>query len=610
MGMQWRWVSRVCLAWLAATVCVVAQAEAAVTVAQLLRPNLVEQMQLSPSGKRISFLNRGIKSDRDFTIVEIQDGQLTPIFVTQLPKGQSFSVYRWLSDNYLSLSYESKDETLEQLAIADIAQHKVTLLEQVAHIVKAKWQDDQHALISTSSGCALGSDTTLGRCLVSLNLDGSGRNLVTPKLDLFPVGFVVLPNSEIYARGSDSKRNEHAMRFDADAGKWQEISMEQYQAASRAEVKESAPGSLFTDSRGTRGVYVGAEGQRPVGYNTVAPVAKFKSLSADFDDLEVILETQFAGKSSVLAQVSDDLRSGLVFISSSDEPSRYALWQRGQPLQLLSVFDSPLYGQQLGNTRVESNWLSGSFIRVVAPPSGMPVTGVVINPVFMSEQFLPSYRTGFDGVAQSFAMSGVVYVQVYFATPEQFANGDAAQAWREKTRQSLQTVITAASKQLVNDGSICLYAEDYVGAWLLTDTGYDHVACVAAVDAPLQPERLDKPIEFTGGLMKLSNMTLVRDVRGVFALPSGKLLDPVEQVVGLPNQVMLGYDLTEPVNAVFGRQSRDFRSALKKADKQVTYQAPLVGSQDESTYQANLLATVIEFVAKAGQGGASAAAHK
>ncbi|MGC3981931.1 MAG: hypothetical protein QM808_11770 [Steroidobacteraceae bacterium] len=150
--------------------------------------------------------------------------------------------------------------------------------------------------------------------------------------------------------------------------------------------------------------------------------------------------------------------------------------------------------------------------------------------------------------------------------------------------------------------------ENYVGSLLLTGAGFNRQICAAAVDAPLLPERLSERIQLSNNAaMKLSNVTLERQVRGVFARSDDSLLQPESQVSNLPGKVMLAYEMTEPLSVVFARQSSAFRTAAKKAGKSVVYQAALQEGDDDSAYHAQLLNEVIGFISGVGSGALAAA---
>lgn len=575
----------------------------ALTTGDLLRPDLVENVQLSPSGTRIAFLRRGDKSDRDFVVLKRDGGQFTPLFVTRLPGNQSFKSYQWLADDYLTMSYSRADETLDQLAIANIPKQTVTVLEPAARVVKRHWHDDQHALVSTSIGCSVSGNDGLGRCLVSVNLNSQGRNSVTPFLKLFPIGFTVLSETEIYARGSDAQRAEHAMRYDIAANTWKEIDMAELTQAVQA--KRS---TLNMTAANPAKRYVGIENQPPVGYISPAPQRAFTAVDPAFDTVEVALETRFSGKRATLEQVSDDLRVGLIKVESLDSPTQYALWERDQSLTLLNTFDSPLSGQSLGTTRIESQWVAESNIAITTPPAQTAVTAIVVHPTLTAPILRTTVPSSFDGQAHAFAIAGVTHIELMLGMPIKIATGAQPERWRQRTHQILQTVIDAARKAAGPNIPVCLYAEKYVAALLLTDGGFDNLTCIAALSPPLKPEMLSDRIKLSNtAYLKLANAVLEREVRGVFATANNGLLNPAERVATLPAQLFLAYDLTEPVNEVFGRNSNDFRSAAKKAGKQLSYEASTGDREDESAYKARLMAHVIDFVGHASKQVSTAA---
>lgn len=586
---------------LVVAVCMVAAHAALAAVPSteaLLRPVEVEDVQISPSGKRIAFMRRGVKSERDFTVVERRAEGLVPIFVTQLPGNQSFKSYQWLAEDHLALSFSNSEETLLQLSIADIPARKVTVLEPAAAIIKPRWGDDDHVLISTSIGCSL-AESVRGRCLASFNLRNGGRTIVASAVRLLPIAFFVVSETEIYARGTDERRQQHAMRFDMESLSWSEISLPQMaRIADVQRDKQTAltPGAarIPADSR-----LVGPRDKPPVGYISPPPGRGFTSLAADFDSLEIALETRFAGRHTMLVQVSDDLNTGLVVSSSRDEPQQYYLWDRARGLLPFDDFASRLAGQTLARSRIESRWLPGVNLVVTEPPSGTPVNAVVVMPVSMAERFAAIEIDAFDGRAQAFALHGVAHVLMPVTMPEEFADGAAATAWRQRVHGDLQTVINAA-RELQGSLPVCIHAGGYLAATLLTGPGYEHVACISAGNAPLLPARLSERIDLGGNAyMKLSNATLEREVRGAFAQADGSLIDPSGKVQSLPARILLSYEMTVPLYQVFSRHSSAFRSAAGKAGKQVQHLAPLNDRDDESAYYARLLDASIDFVRSA-----------
>lgn len=567
------------------------------STAALLRPADAEDVQLSPSGKRLAFFNHGKKSERDFAVLERHGNGFAPIFVTQLPASQSFTGYQWLSDGFIALTFNRSDETLDQLAIANIAKRSITVLAPAERLIKAHWGDDEHALISTSIGCSVAESVSPGRCLVAQNLNDSGRNTVAPYVRLLPLTFTVISPTEIYVRGYDVQRQEHAMQFDVASRSWNEIeaaALTKVMDAQRDKQMPRTPGM----PAGSR--LIAPSDQAPIGYVSPAPSRGFTSLSDKFDALEVALETRFDGRHAALSQVSDDLNVGLVRVSALDVPTDYLLWDRAVGLLKLDMFGSTLSDQVLGSTHIEGGWLPNATVRVTAPPKDIPIIGVMVHPVLTSDQLNQAQPSAYFGLGQVFAVNGIVDVFFALPTPEKFADGQAASAWRQRMHQSIQQVINTASKQYLQGAPVCLMGREYAGSMLLSGAAYDNVACTVAIDAPLLPANLSQRIQLgTTAYMKLGNGTLEREVRGAFAQPDGSLLEPAEQVANLPTKVMLAYNLTEPLYEVFARSSSGFRSAAKKAGKAITYEAPLDQRDDAFAYFVRETDAVVHFVVAA-----------
>lgn len=573
---------------------VITPASAVPSTAALLRPTNAEDVQLSPSGKRLAFFRQGEKSARDFAILERQGNGFVPIFITQLPANQSFTDYQWLSDGFITLTFHLGDEKFDQLAIANIAKQTITVLAPAERIVKARWGDDEHALISTSIGCSVADSVPKGHCLVSQNLNDSGRNIVGSFVRLLPVSFFVISPTEIYARGYDEQRQEHAMQLDIASRYWKEIELAALTKVTDAQRDKQMPRipGMPASSR-----FIAPTDQAPIGYTSLAPSRGFTSLSAKFDALEVALETSFGGRHAVLSQVSDDLNAGLVRVSALDSPTEYLLWDRDIGLLKLDMLGSNLSGQALGSTRLEAGWLSNAIVRITAPPKDVPIVGVMVHLMLAPEQLSQAQPVGYFGLGQVFAVNGIVDVFIPLPTPEKFVDGQAASAWRQRTHQSIQQVINAASKQYLHGAPVCLIGFDYAGSLLLNGAAYDNVTCAIAVNAPLLPDKLSQRIQLgTAGYMKLPNSTLEREVRGAFAQSDGSLLRPETQVANLPTKVMLAYNLNEPLCQVFARHSSGFRAAAKKAGKTITYEASMYQRDDEYAYSVREADAAVRFV--------------
>lgn len=574
---------------------------AAVTTKVLLRPVDVEDVRLSPSGGRLAYMVKGEKSERDFVVLERHNSKFTPIFLTRLPDNQTIEGFQWLAEDYLALSFKSSDEKFSQLSLADISKQRVTVLEPAAHVIKLRWGDDDHVLISTSIGCSMSTTPNEGRCLAALNLRNSGRTVLTPPVSMFPIGFTVFSGSEIYAHAYDPQHKEHALRFDAAAGAWSEMDTETLDQLIKAKVetrirsigKPLAAGSWL----------VRPQDETPIGYGSLPPKRGFTSLSPDFDELEAALETGFNGKHAELYQITSNLQHGLIKLSGEDTPNQFLLWDRGAGFLSpdgIQGFSSKLEGEALGATRYERSWVDGVVLTITQPPQSVTAKGIVIAPAMRPLELVDQQLGSFDGEAQALAMRGLVYIRLPLATPEKFADGIAAEKWRKRIHQTLQMVIDRAASAFSQNTSplpICLFAEDYAGSLILTDGGFNGLNCTVGLNAPLMPNRLSERMKISEtATMRLSNFTLERQVRGVFASADGTLTDPAYGVQTLPNKIMLAYDFTDPVNEVFARESSAFRSAVKKAGKTLTYTAPLVGHDDALTHQAQVLDSIINFV--------------
>jgi hypothetical protein len=95
----------------------------------------------------------------------------------------------------------------------------------------------------------------------------------------------------------------------------------------------------------------------------------------------------------------------------------------------------------------------------------------------------------------------------------------------------------------------------------------------------------------------ISTAQLHREGPAVFGMPgSENLADPVQWVATLPPKVMLAYDMKSRVEMEFAAESDRFRSAIKKAGKDLTYNTEADQQADELQSQENLTRAVLDYV--------------
>jgi len=263
-------------------------------------------------------------------------------------------------------------------------------------------------------------------------------------------------------------------------------------------------------------------------------------------------------------------------------------------------------------------------VAVTLPPTGVTPIGVLVQPLIAplaaAEQPLQRY----DGLRQAFAQAGIIVVRALAPMPASFPSTAAGGAWREAGAARFRQVLAHVRSELAGGKPICLFGTGDDGALALAWSGAAPVDCTVAVGARLDPQAMTRPMQLllpappgrvsrlslsagdrvstqpaAGGTYTItpSNAQLHRELPALYGQPgSDELADPRQWVPQLPARVMLGYDMQLRVQQEYASESAAFRKALRRAGKNLTFDADEAIQSDDIQSRDRLLSAVVDYV--------------
>jgi len=576
----------------------------------LLRPSGFDQVSLSPSGSRIAALFKGRDSDSDLIVLQPRGGKLVPVLSTHLGANQAIASYRWLSDDFLAIYYESTDQDFNQFSIANLPKHSIKVEDPLTQIVKAPWGDADHILLSaTGENC---ESHVASRCLMTLDLRGDVRNSISDPLTLLPVNFLAVSPTEIYASGRDAHGIQHDLILDSGTHEWKPVqsgSVARRRAALRQADRlpeEVLQQEARAGMQGATPVWT-APDHRLVGLVGHAPQRAFLALDPRLNGLQALLEQKFPDERVALSRLNQTLTRGMVRIWAPGQPPRYLLFNDAGGLTEYPLLAARVSPAMLGTTYVERDWADGMPAAVTLPPQGVRLIGAVVNPLVAYAGAGEDSLDAYDGVSQAFAQMGIAVVRTLTVMPGSFPSNAAGGEWRQTQAATFQHVIAHVSA-LVRGKPVCLFGTGTDGALALAWSGLPHVGCVVAVGARLDSQAFGKSVQvfsmLPGAGSRLAAVTVSasdaerhREVPAIFGMPgSDTLRDPVQWAGQLPSKVMLAYDMKNRLEAQFAVESAGFRADIKRAGKDLTYYDHTAVQTSEIQSQVQLFTAVMDYV--------------
>ncbi|MGH8144484.1 MAG: hypothetical protein ACREU2_18465 [Steroidobacteraceae bacterium] len=589
----------------------------------LERPSGVADVTLSPSGSRLAVLYKGRESDGDLAVFEPRGGTLVELMSTRLPSPQSVATYTWLSDDYLALYYESPDQDFNQFAIADLSKRAINIQEPLTQIAKAPWGDADHILLSaTGQDCR---SRVVARCLVTLALRGGLRNRISDPLSLLGINFLAVSPTEIYASGRDSHGTQHDFVLNTGTRAWKEVEAGTVQRR-RAALRRAA--AQLPDDVLQREASAGMQGAVPVwtepdhhlvGLMGHAPQRAFLALDPRLSGLQQLLEQKFPDDRVEITRLNPTLTRGMVRIWGPDQPPQYLLFNDAGGLSEYGQLAARVSPTMLGKTIIERDWAEGMPVAMTLPPEGVPLVGAVVEPLVAPAAAGEDPLDGYDGTRQAFAQMGIAVVRALTVMPAAFPSNAAGGEWRQMQADRFQHVVEHAS-DLVRGKPVCLLGAGTNGALALEWSGLPHVGCVAARGVRLdnqafgQRVQMLEPSNRLAGVhisrsgvtgtpaiasvsFSISSAQLHREVPGLFGVPGSEhLADPAQWVATLPPKVMLAYDMKSRIEMEFAGESDRFRSAIRKAGKDLTFETEADPRTDNLQSQENLIRAMLGYV--------------
>lgn len=589
-------------------------------LATLLRPSGVREVRISPSGTRVAALVRGQQSDSNLFVLEERAGKLTNLLSTHLGIAQAVADYRWLSDDYLALYFESPDEEFTQFAIVDIPHHALRVQDPFTGILNAPWGDDTHILVSaTGSNC---HSRVVARCLLTMDVRSGNTNRISDPFTLVPVTFLAVSPSEIYASGRDSVGHMHDFQLELANEHWKPVvegtvqrrQQELQDVPALPEVKQqqaqaNMPGALpvWTEP-----------GHHLVGLQGLAPQRAFLALDSRLDGIQALLEQRFQGARVQMSGLNTDLTHGMVTIAGPDQPPLYVFFNEAGSLTQYAQLEPTLSPSMLGHTHVERAWVPDTPVEVTMPPQGVMPIGAVIEPVLAAAKQAEEPLAHYDGLVQAFALRGLVVVRPLIVIPTSFDTTADGGAWRQAQGERLRMLMGHVRSQLVPGRAVCLYGENLTATLALAWSTSTQVDCAVAVGARLDPATYTHPIilvraeqptrEVRHGRMFVpaspgtvtihsGNQQLHRDLPAQFGVSgSARLSDPTQWAGQLPPKLMLAYDMNVRLQQEFASESAAFRRAAQGAGRQLDFYTDEAVAIDDIESHDRLLQAVINYL--------------